>query len=59
MIMRRVEFKMCRECKEIYRWESGGIIATPQDHVDLGLCKKCRTKQTMKAIARILGGKKR
>ena len=57
--MRRVEFKMCRECKEIYRWESGGIIVTPQDHVDLGLCKKCRTKQTMKAIARILGGKKR
>ena len=57
--MRRVEFKVCRECKGIYRWESGGIIATPQDHMDFGLCKKCRIKQTMKDIVKILGGKKR
>ena len=56
--MRRVEFKVCRECKELYRWESGGIIAAPQDHMDLGLCEKCRNKKAINSIKKIFGEKR-
>ena len=55
--MRRIEMKICRECKIMYRWESGGIIMTPQDHMDMGLCEKCRTKAKLKPLGKILGGK--
>ena len=57
--MRRIEMKICRECKTMYRWESGGIIMTPQDHMDMGLCEKCRTKAKLRTIGRIFGGTKR
>ncbi len=57
--MRRMEMKICRECKNIYRWESGGLIMTPQDYVDMGLCEKCRMKLKLRAIGRVLMGKKR
>ena len=57
--MCRIEMKICRECKTMYRWESGGIIMTSQDHMDMGLCEKCRTKARLRTIGRILGGTKR
>lgn len=54
--MRKIEYKVCRKCKKMYRWESGGIIMTPQDHMDMGLCKKCRTKEAVDILGKILGG---
>lgn len=57
--MRRIEMKICCECKTVYRWESGGIIMTPQDHMDMGLCEKCRTKAKLKVMGKILGSGKR
>lgn len=43
--MGRIEMKICRECKTMYRRENGSIIMTPQDHVDMGVCEKCRRKK--------------
>lgn len=40
--MRKVEYKICKKCKKMYRFESGGIIMTPQDYMDKGLCEECR-----------------
>ncbi len=40
--MRRTELKTCRKCGTIYTWTSGGIVMTPMDHADRGLCPKCR-----------------
>ena len=57
--MRRIEMKICRECKTIYRWESGGIIMTPQDHMDMGLCERCRTKIKLKTLGKMLGAGKK
>lgn len=54
--MQRIEMKICRECNTMYRWESGGIIMMPQDHIDMGLCEKCRRKKAAKTIGRILDG---
>lgn len=56
--MKKIEYKVCRKCKKMYRWESGGIIMTPQDHMDNGLCEICRTKETIKFIGSILVNKK-
>jgi len=53
--MRRVEYKICRKCKKTYRWESGGIIMTPQDHMDMGLCEVCRTKEAIGILGKIIG----
>lgn len=39
----------------MYPWESGGIIMIPQDHMDMGLCEKCRTKVKLKMLGKILG----
>ena len=57
--MRSIEMKICRECKTMYRWESGGIIMTPQDHMDMGLCEKCRTEMKLKILRKILGAGKK
>lgn len=57
--MRRIEMKICRECKTIYRWKSGGIIMTPQDHMDMGLCERCRTKIKLKTLGKMLGAGKK
>lgn len=40
--MRKTELKKCRKCGEKYVWTSGGIIMTPMDYSDRGLCPKCR-----------------
>ncbi len=55
--MRRVEYKICRKCKKMYRWESGGIIMTPQDYIDMGLCERCRAKMVFQTIGKIFKGK--
>ena len=52
--MRRIEIKICRKCKAPYRWERGGIIMTPQDYMDMGLCEKCRPKNREKIANAIL-----
>ena len=57
--MRRIEIKICRECKTMYHWERGGISMTPQDHMDMGLCEKCRTKLKLKTLGKILSGGKK
>lgn len=57
--MRRIEMKICRECKTMYRWESGGIIMTPQDYMDMGLCERCRTKMKLKTLGKMLGAGKK
>lgn len=57
--MRKVEFKVCRKCKRMYRWESGGIIMTPQDHIDMGLCELCKTKMRIKSIGDLFKDKKK
>lgn len=55
--MRRIEMKICRKCKTMYRWESGGIVMIPQEHMDTGLCEKCRTKLKLKTLGKVLGGR--
>ena len=57
--MRRIDMKICRECKTMYRWESGGIIMTPQVHMDMGLCERCRTKMKLKTLGKMLGAGKK
>ena len=57
--MRRIEMKICRECKTMYRWESGGIVMTPRDHMDMGLCERCRTKMKLKTLGKMLGAGKK
>ena len=57
--MRRIEMKTCRECKAMYRWESSGIIMTLQDHMDMGLCERCRTKMKLKKLGKMLGAGKK
>ena len=48
--MRHMDIRVCRECKEPYLRETGGIVATPQDYMDSGLCKKCRRKRIIKIL---------
>ena len=58
--MRRIEFKVCRNCGKTYLWESGGIVSTPADFVDFGMCPVCRVKtagRTLKDIIDIFRGK--
>ena len=57
--MRKIEYKICRKCKKMYRWESGGIIMTPQDHMDMGLCEICRTKMAVKTLGDLFKHKKK
>ena len=57
--MRKIEYKICRKCKKLYRWESGGIVMTSQDHMDMGLCEICRTKETIGIFGKIIKRKKR
>lgn len=42
--MRRTELRTCKRCKKIYTWDCGGIVMTPNDHADKGLCEACRGK---------------
>jgi len=46
--MRHIELKVCRKCKGLYKWEYGGIVMTPKDHSDRGLCPKCRAISIIK-----------
>ena len=45
--MRHTEFKKCRKCGRMYKWTWGGIVATPQDHADRGMCSICRKLDTL------------
>ena len=56
--MRKVEFKVCRKCNKMYRWESGGIVMTPRDHMDMGLCERCRAKMVFNTIGDLFKRKK-
>lgn len=49
-ILRRNEMKVCKKCKTLYRWDRGGVVMTPQDYMDKGLCEKCRKKQRIKIL---------
>lgn len=58
--MRRIEFKVCRKCGKTYLRESGGIVATPADFVDCGMCTACKVKasgKVLKHIVEIVRGK--
>jgi hypothetical protein len=46
--MRRRDVKICRKCKSLYIWEHGGIIMTPLDYADRGLCENCRNRKIYK-----------
>ena len=58
--MRRIEFKTCKKCGKPYVWTSGGIVATPADYMDHGMCDACRLKlsgKMMKKVIDIIRGK--
>ena len=40
--MKKIELKICRKCGGTYVWTRGGIVMTPIDYADRGLCPKCR-----------------
>lgn len=52
--MRKIEFKVCRKCGKVYMWQSGGIIATPSDFSDHGLCPVCRVSVTGKVLKSVV-----
>ena len=52
--MRRIEVRICKKCGKPYMWESGGIVSTPADYMDYGMCKSCRLLLTGKRITRII-----
>lgn len=51
--MRRIEFKVCKKCGKAYLWESGGIVSSPADFMDYGMCPACRGKALGKIIKMI------
>ncbi len=51
--MRRMEVKTCKKCGRTYLWESGGIVATPGDYMDCGMCPACRIRVPGRALKRI------
>ena len=56
--MRHIEFKTCKQCGQKYKWESGGIKASPKDFADMDMCPKCRRKYKLKeTIGRVTGNK--
>lgn len=40
--MLKTEVKICKKCGKPYMWSHGGIVATPRDYADCGLCTVCR-----------------
>ena len=52
--MRRIEFKVCRKCGKTYLRERGGIVATPADFVDSGMCTACKMKASGKVLMHIV-----
>ena len=52
--MRRIEFKVCKKCGKTYRWENGGIVSTPADFFDYGMCPACRVKITCRTLNRVI-----
>ena len=54
--MLKIEMKTCKNCGKTYTWKSGGIVASPKDFMDFGMCPVCRAKTasgTIKKIAEI------
>ena len=42
--MLRIKMKRCKKCGKLYTWKSGGIVATPKDFMDFGMCTRCRVR---------------
>lgn len=40
--MIRTEIRRCRKCHRVYIKTNGGVIFTPGECFDRGLCPKCR-----------------
>jgi len=52
--MRRIEVRICKKCGKTYMRESGGIVSTPADYLDDGMCRSCQLLLTGKTITRII-----
>ena len=52
--MRKIEVKKCKKCGKAYVWESGGIVSTPADYMDLGMCSSCRVKTSYGTLKKVL-----
>lgn len=52
--MRRIEIKICKKCGKTYLWESGGIVSTPVDFLDYGMCPVCRVKTAGATLSRVI-----